>query len=117
MSGSNLLIIQSGFKGKKSIYHHLKELEVLVTVVHTPKKPWREAASAGHIHGYIEADKILENQELAHERRPSAVNDAIAEGAIFDGRTTHFEDAIVACKRVAETLGMSVNPVESFFQS
>ena len=45
------------------------------------------------------------------------MNDAIAKGARFDGCTTYFEDAVVLCTRVAEALGLSLNPGEAFFKA
>lgn len=108
MRGSNVLIIQAGYIGKRFIYERLKELGVNVTVMDGPDTVWRTEAEKGTIAEFIPLD-FTENETVF-----ARAMDAIEEDANkFDAVTSYFEDAIPLVARIATALGLEGNPVSA----
>jgi ATP-grasp N-terminal domain/Phosphoribosylglycinamide synthetase, ATP-grasp (A) domain len=108
LRGSNVLIIQGGYSGKKFIYERLKELGVSVTIMDGPDTIWRAEAEKGAIAEFIPLD--LTDNDTVFERAMEAIEE---DASKFDALTSFFEDAIPLVARMATHLGLESNPVSA----
>mmetsp|Transcript_4414 Transcript_4414/g.13382 ORF Transcript_4414/g.13382 Transcript_4414/m.13382 type:complete len:558 (-) Transcript_4414:1446-3119(-) len=108
MRGSNVLIVQGGYSGKRFIYERLKELGVSVTIMDGPDSIWRQAAEDGLIHEFVEID--FTDYSTILERSLDTLLDLDTS---FDAVTTYFENAVPLAAKIARSLGVETNPVEA----
>ncbi len=108
--GSNVLIVQGGYIGKRFIYERLKELGVNVTIMDGPESAWRAMVDEGIIDDFIELD--FSDHDTLFVRAMDAIADAM-QGTKFDACCTYFEDAVCLTARIAAALGLSVNSIEA----
>jgi biotin carboxylase len=108
MRGSNILIIQGGYSGKKFIYERLRELGVHVTIMDGPDTIWRAEAEKGTITEFIPLD--FTDNETVFARAMDAIEE---DASKFDALTSFFEDAIPLVARMAAALGLECNPVSA----
>lgn len=110
MRSANVLIVQGGYIGKKFIYDTLKKRGVNVFILDGPNSVWRSVAEEGGITEFIELD-FTENDTI-FERAMHAVTNPDLD-VKFDAVTTYYEDAVALAARIATTLGIETNSVES----
>lgn len=110
MRGSNMLIIQGGYSGKRFVYDRLKELDVSVVILDGPDSVWRRAAEEGVISDFIELD-FTDNTNI-FERAMEAIVDSQLEFN-FDACTTYFEDAVALAARIAKAMRIETNSVDA----
>lgn len=108
MRGSNVLIVQGGYSGKKFIYDRLKELGVNVTIMDGPDTCWRAEAEKGCITEFIPLD--FTDNETIFERAMDMIEE---DASKFDALTSFFEDAIPLVARMATALGLEANPISA----
>jgi ATP-grasp N-terminal domain len=108
LRGSNILIIQGGYSGKKFIYDRLNELGAHVTIMDGPDSIWRTEAEKGNLAEFIPLD--FTDHETVFTRAMEAIED---DAAKFDAVTSYFEDAIPLVARMAAALGLEGNAVEA----
>jgi hypothetical protein len=108
MRGSNILIIQGGYHGKKFIYERLMELGVNVTIMDGPDTIWKQEAANGTISEFIPID--FTDNETVFARAMEAIEE---DASKFDALTSYFEDAIPLVARMAAALGLNGNPVSA----
>ncbi|PXF45370.1 Carnosine synthase 1 [Gracilariopsis chorda] len=110
MRGSNVLIVQGGYAGKKFIYQRLMSLGVNIYMLDGPGSIWRRVAEEGGIAEFIELD--FTEYDTLFERAMEAIIDASLEGK-FDAVTTYYEDAVPLAARIATALGVQTNSVDA----
>jgi ATP-grasp N-terminal domain/D-ala D-ala ligase C-terminus len=108
MRGSNILIIQGGYQGKKFIYERLSELGANVTIMDGPDTIWKQEAANGTIAEFIPLD--FTDNETVFARAMDAIEE---DASKFDALTSYFEDAIPLVARMAAALGLVSNPVSA----
>ncbi|KAJ8909103.1 hypothetical protein NDN08_005799 [Rhodosorus marinus] len=106
--GSNILIVQGGYSGKRFIYERLKELGIIVTILDGPDSYWKQTVDEGLIHQFVEID--FTEYESIVERSLDLLLDL---DTVFDGVTSYFENAVPLAAKLATALGVQSNPVEA----
>lgn len=110
MRGSNVLIVQGGYKGKRFIYEKLQHLDVNVYMLDGPDSYWRKTVEEGLLTDFIELD-FTENDTI-FERAMDAIMDSDID-IKFDAVTTYYEDAVPLVARIATAMGLASNSVEA----
>lgn len=113
--GKNLLIIQGGYKGKAYIYDRLKELGARITIMDGDDTIWRRVADEGRIDEFIYWDPVESDKNK--DTFASAMKILSNREDKFDGVTTYWEDAVYVAARIAEALGVPLNPVDACYQA
>lgn len=109
-SGSHILIVQGGYALKRFIYKRIKELGCTITMLDKQSSPWNGSGGKGVIDHFIEMD--FRDNNTVFERAMAAI--ACSHVATyFDAVTTYYEDGVVLAARIADALGVSINPVEA----
>lgn len=112
LRGSNVLIVQGGYSGKRFIYEKLKALGIKVTIMDGPDSVWKQAVEEGLIEYFVELD--FTDYETVLER---ALDQIMELDVSFDGVTTYFENAVPLAARIATALGVETNPPEVSFST
>jgi carnosine synthase len=105
LRGSQVLIFQAGYSGKRFIFEHLKELGIKLTILDGPDSWAKCLIEEDIIESYIELD--FTDYNTLFERAIDAILDS---GITFDAVATFYEDAVAIVSRIAETLSLPGNP-------
>jgi len=110
LSGSVIVFINSGYKGKRFIYEKARDLGVVSIMIDSPGS-WSEAlVEEGILHKFIPIDLgavDVKSQIVA------AINGLADEGLAADGVMTFWETAVPLASAVAELLDLPGNPLKA----